>query len=267
MIKTYAVTGVASGIGAAIAAYLKKNGHRVIGFDVKSVSLNVDQFIQLDLNDILQIKSASNKVKEPLDGLCNNAGLPPRKGLECSILQVNFIGQRQFTADMLKYVKPGGSIVNMASRAGAAWQQNLEQVRRLSAISECSALTAFIEHEGIDATRCYNLSKEAMIAWSFSMVEELLQRDIRINTISPGAIATGILVDFAQAFGEKMTRNVERAGRVGLPEEVANVAAFLLSSESSWLKGVDIPVDGGMGAFKLADALGLQGLKQSGLYE
>ncbi len=263
MIKTYAVTGVASGIGASIAAQLKQGGHRVVGFDVKPVALNVDQFIQLDLNDTLQIENAADTVNEELDGLCNNAGLPPREGLEKTILQVNFLGQRQFTAAVMQRIKPGGSIVNMASRAGAAWQQNIEQVLRLGAITDSAALDAFIKLEEINATRCYNLSKEAMIGWSLSMVEELLQRDIRINTISPGAIATGILDDFAQAFGEKMARNIKRAGRAGSPEEVANIAVFMLSSESGWLKGVDIPVDGGMGAFNLADALGLHELNQN----
>ena len=60
-----------------------------------------------------------------------------------------------------------------------------------------------------------------------------------------------------RAFGDRMARNVERAGRPGTAEEIAAIAAFVLSEESHWLKGADIAIDGGMGAFNASDALGL----------
>ena len=87
--------------------------------------------------------------------------------------------------------------------------------------------------------------------------EVYLGRGQRINSISPGAVSTGILEDFKSAFGDRMTRNVERAGRAGTAKEVAYLAAFLLSPESGWIKGADISIDGGMSAFNNADALGL----------
>ena len=58
-----------------------------------------------------------------------------------------------------------------------------------------------------------------------------------------------------------MVRNVERAGRAGTPREIAEVAAFLLSPSSGWLKGVDIAIDGGMGGFNMSDMLGLSAMK------
>ena len=61
-----------------------------------------------------------------------------------------------------------------------------------------------------------------------------------------------------------MARNVARAGRPGEPGEIAAVAAFLLSPESSWLKGAEIPVDGGTGGFNMADALDLDAIKDGG---
>jgi NAD(P)-dependent dehydrogenase (short-subunit alcohol dehydrogenase family) len=110
--STYAVTGVASGIGAELARLLKAQNHRVIGFDIQETHDNVDQFIMLDLNDVSSIAVAAASIDEPLNGLCNNAGLPPRAGLEEAILHVNFLGTRAFTHAMTQRFRTGASIVN-----------------------------------------------------------------------------------------------------------------------------------------------------------
>lgn len=263
MTATYAITGVASGIGAELARILKADGHRVIGFDLHETDRNIDLFVPLDLNDPDAIRAAAASVSEPLDGLCNNAGLPPRAGLEATILQVNFLGQRAFTQAMLPHLKAGASIVNMASRAGHGWRDNIAQVKRLAGLTRRDQLDGFVAEEGIDATRCYNLSKEAMILWTIAVTEDMVHRGFRINSLSPGGIATGILDDFKRAFGAQMARNVERAGRPGSPEEIAEIAAFVLSPEANWLKGADIAIDGGMGAFNMTDMLGLDCLRLS----
>ena len=251
------VTGVASGIGAELAALLTARGDHVIGFDRVETENNIAEFVSLDLSDPNSISAAAASVQGQLDGLCNNAGLPPRDGLEALILQVNFIGTRQFTDLMLDRLLPGASVVHMASRAGAQWRQNLDQVLRLGAVTRHEEAAGFVAAEALDATRAYNLSKEAVIAWSTATTEAMIVRNIRVNTISPGAVATGILEDFAQAFGDVMARNVARAGRPAFPREVAQAAAFLLSDESAWIKGIDMPVDGGMGGFNIADQLAL----------
>lgn len=257
---TFAVTGVASGIGAALARILKAQGHRVIGFDIHETQETVDRFIALDLNDADSIARATTAIDEPLDGLCNNAGLPPRDGLEETILQVNFLGTRAFTQRMLPLFRAGASIVNMASRAGHGWRDGLPQIKRLAALTRRDQLTGFLKAENIDATRCYNLTKEAVILWTVAETEAMVNRGLRINSLSPGGISTGILADFQRAFGDQMARNVARAGRPGTPEEIAQIAAFVLSPASNWLKGADIAIDGGMGAFNMTDAMGLGAL-------
>lgn len=260
---TFAVTGVANGIGAELARILKSQGHRVLGFDIQETTENVDRFIKLDLNDAASIATATATVDEPLDGLCNNAGLPPRAGLEEAILQVNFLGTRAFTNAMVPHMREDASIVNMASRAGHGWREGLDQAKRLAALSDKNQLAAFIAAEGIDATRCYNLTKEAVILWTVAETETMVNTGLRINSLSPGGISTGILADFQKAFGDKMAKNVERAGRPGTPEEIAQIAAFVLSPASNWLKGADIAIDGGIGSFNQSDAMGLGALRLS----
>lgn len=255
--KTYAVTGVASGIGAELARILTSRGDTVVGLDIKETHENVDQFIALDLNDTASIKAAAALIDRPLDGLCNNAGLPPRAGLEAAILQVNFLGTRLFTDTLVPHMRQGASIVNMASRAGHGWPSGVEQVKRLAALSDPEQLADFIASEGIDATRCYNLSKEAVILWTIAESEAMVGKGLRVNSLSPGGISTAILGDFQKAFGDKMAKNVERAGRPGDACEIAEIAAFALSPVSNWLKGADIAIDGGMGSFNQADAMGL----------
>jgi len=259
--RTYAVTGVASGIGAELARILSAQGHRVIGFDIRETRANVDRFIPLDLNDEASIAAAAAQVGEGLDGLCNNAGLPPREGLEETILQVNFLGTRAFTRAMLGWMRPDASILNMASRAGHGWRDAVEQVKKLGALTRREQLARFIATEKLDATRCYNLTKEAIILWTVAETEAMVQRGLRINSLSPGGISTGILGDFQRVFGARMARNVERAGRPGKPEEIAGIAAFLLSPDSNWIKGADIAIDGGMGAFNQTDLMDLHGLR------
>ena len=259
--QSYGITGVSSGIGAHLAQLLKSKGHHIIGFDIKETTDHVDQFIPLDLNDEGSIDRAANALNQTIDGLFNNAGLPPKDGLEASILQVNFLGQRMFTKGVLPHLSAAGSIVNMASRAGHGWRENLDQVKRLASIDSAEELPKFVAAESLTSTRCYNLSKEAMIVWTLAETESMIKRDIRINSLSPGGISTGILPDFQRAFGDKMARNIERAGRPGEPQEIAAVAAFVLSRQSHWIKGTDIAIDGGMGAFGMCDQLELGGLK------
>jgi len=259
--KTFAITGVASGIGAELAKQLKQDGHRIIGFDITEKAEHVDVLIPLDLNHPASIQQAIAALNEPLDGLCNNAGIPPREqGSSSPILQVNYLGQRQFTQAILNKLKPGSAITNMASRAGHGWRENINQILQLSAVQGADELAEFVTQHEIDPVRAYNLSKEALILWTISETELLIKKNLRMNSISPGAVATGISADFLKAFGEKMSKNVARAGRQASVEDVARVAIFLLSDNSQWLKGIDVPVDGGMGSFAMIDKLGLDAI-------
>lgn len=251
-----ALTGGATGIGAAIAQKLNASGHEVTAFDIVDPGPNADYWIKTDLSNPLSIAQALSATEGPFDALINNAGLPPRNGQAELVLRVNYIGLCTFLDGMLNKLESGAAIVNTASRAGAAWRENLHQIKALMALSN-SDVTSFIADQQMDATSAYNLSKEAVIVMTMARAKEMTSRGLRMNSVSPAAVSTGILDDFITAFGEKVAKNIARAGRAGLPEEAADAIIFLASPESAWIKGQDIVIDGGMSAMATSDALGL----------
>ncbi|MEH6579673.1 MAG: coniferyl-alcohol dehydrogenase [Amphritea sp.] len=252
-----AVTGGATGIGRELVGLYKKQGASVTVFDILEPDYAVDQYIAMNLASPESIERAVAQAEGPFDALCNVAGLPPREGNGPLGLRVNFLGTRQFTQAMLNKLSDGAAIVNVASKAGAMWRQNSDQVKQLMALPAEADSEAFCEQNKIDDTRAYNLSKEAVIVWTMAECEALLAKGIRMNTVSPAAVETGILKEFKAAFGEATQRNINRVGRAGSPEEIAEVVLFLASAQSNWLKGIDICVDGGMGACNITDALEL----------
>ena len=157
---------------------------------------------------------------------------------------------------MLDQLNDGAAIVNVASRAGAQWRENLDEVKALLAL-DSDNLTEFLSDGDINPTRAYNLSKEAVIVMTMAETQALHARGLRVNTVSPAAVSTDILQDFATAFGDKMAKNVARVGRPGLPDEIASAIVFLASPASGWIKGQDIVIDGGMSAMVTSDVLGL----------
>ena len=251
-----ALTGGASGIGAAVAAALKIDGHHVTAFDISEPQENVDRWVETDLSDPASIKAAIDAADGPYDALINNAGLPPRDGLAELVLRVNFFGLRAFMDGLCDNLSDGGAIVNVASRAGTQWRDNLEEVKALIALDPAN-LADFIAARTISPTRAYNLSKEAVIVTTMAGTQSLIARNLRANSISPAAVSTDILQDFATAFGDKMAQNVARVGRPGLPSEIASAIVFLASPASGWIKGQDIVIDGGMSAIATSEALGL----------
>ncbi len=254
-----ALTGAATGIGAEVAARLKRDGHHVTAFDISEPPANVDHWIKTDLSDPASIEAATRAAEGPFDALINNAGLPPREGMAELVLNVNFLGFRQFLNAMLDKLSPGAAIVNTASRAGAMWRDNLDEVKALMDLQSAAELADFIAERQMNHVRAYNLSKEAVIVLTMMETEAMIARGLRMNSVSPAAVSTGILDDFVAAFGERVAKNIARAGRAGTADEVADVIVFLAGPDSRWMKGIDLTIDGGMGAMAQTDMLGLKG--------
>ena len=128
-----AITGGASGIGAALVSRLKAQGHDVTCFDICEPA-GADHWIEVDLSDPSSIARALAAVEGPFDALINNAGLPPREGNAERVLRVNWFGFRQMLDGMMPKLAEGAAIVNTASRAGAQWRENLDEVQALQAL-------------------------------------------------------------------------------------------------------------------------------------
>jgi len=252
-----AITGAATGIGAHLAQKLQSDNHEVVAFDIAEPASRLDEWVKTDLSDEQSINNAINSVEGPFDALVNNAGIPPRDGLAELILRVNYFGLKRFTDGMIGKLSQGASIVNTASLAGANWRDNIDEIKVLMALSPTD-LPEFIKTRNISATRAYCLSKEAVIVMNFTEIERMIGKGLRMNSVSPAAVDTGILPDFAAAFGERMQKNVQRVGRPGSADEVADVLSFIASAQSSWIKGQDIVVDGGISTWGACDAMELQ---------
>ncbi len=252
------ITGGASGIGAHTCALLAERGARLTVLDIRPPEHSAWRYVPYDQANPASIAAAAAAVDGPIHALLNIAGVPPRAGQAASVLRINFLGVRQLTHALLPQMVQGGSIVNLSSRAGARWREHLPQVQALLALDDGAspqAVAGFVAAHSIDDTRAYDLSKEVLTVWSLLQCEPLLARGLRINSVAPSAVATGILQDFLTAFGERATRMIARVGRPAQPQEVAEVAAFLASPASSWLNGMELPVDGGMGALLVRDSL------------
>lgn len=253
----FVVTGGATGIGAEICTQLRALGVRITVLDLRKPAAGQDNYIAVDLNDMASIDKAVAAIKSPVHGLFNVAGLPPRPGQRATVLGVNFIGLRRFTLALLPQIVDGGSVVNLSSRAGAAWRENIDQVKALMALSDDADIEAYCKAHDVDDTRAYLLSKEAVTVWTMAQTEALIKKGVRMNSVSPAAVSTGILDDFKEAFGERVNKMVARMGRPAHASEVAATAIFLVTPASAWLKGIDIGVDGGMFAMSTCDALDL----------
>lgn len=240
------VTGGASGIGAAAVRLFRAEGARVTVIDRNDPGDLAHRWIAADLSDLTAI--ATLDPGDRIDALVNAAGLPPRAGAEAMTLRVNAAALITLSEHLLDRMGPGTAIVNMASKAGGHWRENLAQVHRLLARIPGGDLDAFARDETLDSVRAYDLSKEAVIVWGLANVARLRKRGIRVNAVSPAAVETPILGAFMSAFGERATRGVAIAGRAGRPEEIAEVIAFLASSRASWVTGCNIECDGGLTA-------------------
>ena len=243
-----ALTGGATGIGAATVARLRADGHEIVIFDIQKPEGD-EHWIKLDLMDEGSISAALEAADGSFDGLVSIAGIPPRGDNEVACLTINTLATCAFIEGFMPKLNEGAAVVSVASRAGMAWQSNIDQLEDLLAQTPAD-LAGWCAANEVDATKAYILSKQAIIYWHQCAVTPHIGRH-RFVTVSPSAVSTGILDDFVKAFGPMVAANLARVGRSGTPEEVAELITFCLSPAASWINGVDIVTDGGMGAMAM----------------
>ncbi|RYF67091.1 MAG: SDR family oxidoreductase [Comamonadaceae bacterium] len=253
--KKLLITGVSSGIGEETARLARAQGAEVIGVDVNPPKFEVDQFLRADLSERASIDALLAQLPAGLNGLANIAGLPPTRPAP-QLLQVNLVGLKYLTLGVLPKLADGASIVNLASLAGMGWPEAVPAIRASESL-DFDGVEAFCAEHGIEGARSYFFSKEALIAWTLQNRWTWRARGIRMNAVSPGPVDTPILKDFIETLGARAEEDMKTMDRPGRATDIAPVVAFLLSDAALWLRGANLPVDGGMHSHILVQQHGL----------
>ncbi len=232
--KVIIVTGAARGLGKAMATLFSKEGAKVIGVDLNELSYedNGVEFYQLNVCDEEACKVFFDYVKEQyqkVDVLVNNAGITSdalthkmSSDMWNKVLQVNLTGvfnlTKLFGLDMMFEGK--GNIINISSVVG--------------------------EYGNIGQAN-YAATKAGIIGLTKTWAKEYARKgaDVRVNAIAPGYIMTEMLETVPEDLLEKFAK-MTMLKRLGQPIEIANVALFLASDESSYITGQVISANGGM---------------------
>lgn len=257
-VQRIVLTGASSGIGAATlrAFGQAEQPPEVITLDRADLPADLralsTHHIAVDLSDPTSIDAAVAKFDGEIDALCNVAGVPGTAD-PSTVLAVNFLGLRYLTESLVDRIRDGGSIVNVASIAGAQWMTNLTDVHRLIATASFEDGADWVRDQPMDGARAYNFSKEAVLVWTMANCLRWWDRQIRVNSVSPGPVETPILDDFRDSMGhDRIAAAIAAVGRAGRPEDVAPAITFLASRQAPWINGVNIVTDGGLLAASVA---------------
>ncbi|BBE20364.1 short-chain alcohol dehydrogenase-like protein [Aquipluma nitroreducens] len=248
MTKIALVTGGSRGIGRAIVLSLAQKGIDIVFtykgnetaaaqviYEVKNLNQKAKAF-QLDTGNIRGFDAFINTLsqylndeyqKSNLDFLINNAGIGLYGGVADTteetfdaVMNVNFKGVYFLTQKMLPLLNDGGSIVNVSSSLTRVCVPNVS---------------------------VYASIKSAIETYTKYLANELGKRRITANVVAPGATAT----DFADGATKdneerrKLTASTTALGRVGEPEDIGGVVAFLCSEEAKWVNAQRIEASGG----------------------
>lgn len=257
---TYAITGSASGMGAAAVAQLRSQGHTVITVDIK------DADVVADLSTPEGRSRAAEEVLAAcagrLDGALLAAGLGPGRGADRPrlIATVNYLG----VVDLLQRWRPALAVARNAKVVVVGSNSTTvtpgvpcRAVRALLAGDVDRALRATRFHGPGRAAMVYAASKIAVTRWArrTAVLPEWAGAGIRLNVVAPGAVMTPLLQE--QLADNRQAKLVERfpvpLGGYGDPELLARWMCFMLSDAADFSCGSVIFVDGGTDALFRAD--------------
>jgi 3-oxoacyl-[acyl-carrier protein] reductase len=221
------VTGAASGIGRATARRFADERAQVVALDVREPEAPAGGLaIACDVADQASVERAIAQAKErfgALHVLAHFAGIT-RDALAHKmtlqqwddVIRVNLTGSFVIAQAVAREMEDGGSIVLTSSRS---WLGNVGQAN-------------------------YSASKGGVVSLTRTLALELGKRRIRVNALAPGFIETPMTDVVPDKVREKAVTSIP-LGRIGQPEEIAAVALFFASEESSYVSGQTLLIDGG----------------------
>lgn len=251
--RTYAMTGGATGIGAELKRQLQAQGDTVISVDIKEGD------IIADLSTTEGRQAAIDGVRElapdGLDGFIPCAGLPPVAKPLSLITRVNYfavIATVQGLRELLE--KKKGSVLFVSSNSAPMVPTDDAYIQACLAGDEDGACA---DVEARDGHTAYAGSKRALTVWMRRHVVEYAASGIRLNAVAPGITMTPLTdqVFADEELGKAMKEfgDMVPVGRTAQPEHIANVMRFMLSDDASYVCGSVFFVDGGSDAMLRAD--------------
>ena len=246
MKKSIVLTGGANGIGAATVDRLLAKGCDITVLDLVDPELAGVDFVRCDLSQAEQIDSAIAALPGQIDGLINVAGVSNAAPDEL-ILKVNFIGLRHLVEALMPRIRPGGTVVNVASSAGYDWRNRQADIVPLLKTSSFEAAHNWCEdNRSVWQGNSYKFSKQCAAAYTYRAAGLGMQYGVRVNCVNPGSTGTQLTADFRGLIGDAVYDwGVQQVGREGRPTDIAEVIEFLAVGECAWLNGVELAVDGG----------------------
>ena len=250
---SYAMTGGATGIGAAIRKRLVDDGHSVVVVDIQQADIEAD--LSTAEGRTAALAAIRARCADGLDGFIPCAGVasqaPPK--LTTSL---NFYGTVDLVNGLRDLLSKNGGSVILVSSNSAPMCDHRDYIKTLLEQDEAAALVCA---DSITGHQAYSGTKQAIARWMRRNIKEFSAQGIRINAIAPGYTQTPMTkkVEEDPTYGPAIKEFMASIpiGRPGQPEDMANAASFLLSDQASFITGSMLYIDGGHDAMMRPDQI------------